>query len=159
MRYARILSTGRYVPARVVNERGADLGPDAGGWLHTGDIIRQDAEGFLSSVGRGKYVFISRGANAYRVELENTLTSHEAVAQAAVVGIPDSRWGEVGCAFVFVEAGRTATADGLLEHIRGRVARYEVPKYLSVLPAMPLSATGKTLESRLREQAILEVQR
>jgi len=129
---------------------------DADGWLHTGDLCTRDPEGFYAIVGRKKDMFISGGENVYPVEIEAALHQHPAVAQVSVVGAPDEKWGEVGHAFVVLRPGASVTAEALLEHLRGRLARYKVPKRVTFLSALPLSPAGKILKTELRRQALEE---
>ncbi|MBK9519186.1 MAG: AMP-binding protein [Anaeromyxobacter sp.] len=132
---------------------GAGAPIDADGWLHTGDLGRLDAEGFFTVAGRRKDMFISGGENVYPLEVEGALALHPDVALAAVVGVPDARWGEVGHAFVVARQGAALQAEPLLEHLRARLARYKVPKRVTILAAMPLSAAGKILKTELRRLA------
>jgi fatty-acyl-CoA synthase len=129
---------------------------DREGWLHTGDLATRDEEGFFSVAGRRKDMFISGGENVYPLEIETALLAHPAVALAAVVGAPDARWGEVGHAFVVLradEGAAAATEADLLEHLRGRLARYKVPKRVTRLEAMPLTAAGKIQKTELARRA------
>ncbi len=125
---------------------------DAEGWFHTGDLARQDSDGFYFIVDRKKDMFISGGENVYPVEIEKALYEHPAVGQCAVVGVPDEKWGEVGLACVVLKPGAAAGADELLEHCRARLARYKVPRRVVFLEALPISAAGKILKRDLREQ-------
>jgi len=125
---------------------------DADGWLHTGDLVSRDAEGFFSVAGRAKDMFISGGENVYPLEIEAALSTHPAVSLAAVVGIPDARWGEVGHAFVVLRPGTAATPEELMQHLRGRLARYKVPKRLELIDAMPLTGAGKIEKPALRRR-------
>ncbi|MCP3136782.1 acyl-CoA synthetase [Pyxidicoccus xibeiensis] len=127
---------------------------DADGWLHTGDLARRDSDGFYFIAGRKKDMFISGGENVYPLELESALYEHPAVQQCAVVGVPDAKWGEVGRAFVVLKPGERASSEDLLEHLRGRVARFKVPKRVELVERLPLSAAGKILKRELREAAI-----
>jgi fatty-acyl-CoA synthase len=90
----------------------------------------------------------------YPLELETVLYEHPAVQSCAVVGVPDPKWGEVGRAFVVLKPGARATPEALLEHLRGRVARYKVPKQVELVASLPVSAAGKILKRELRERAI-----
>jgi fatty-acyl-CoA synthase len=99
-------------------------------------------------------MFISGGENVYPLELETALYEHPAVQSCSVVGVPDAKWGEVGRAFVVLHPGASATADELLEHMKGRVARFKVPKKVEVVERLPVSPAGKILKRELREQAI-----
>ena len=123
----------------------------AGGWFHTGDLARQDQEGDLYIVDRKKDMFISGGENVYPAEVEDAIYELEAVAEAAVVGVPDSRWGEVGRAFVVVKEGTELSAEQVLEHLGGRLAKYKIPKSVVFLETLPRNAAGKVLKNQLRE--------
>ena len=133
-RHARGHRRGRLVPHRRPGARGRG--------------------GLLTIAGRKKDMFISGGENVYPLELESVLYEHPAVQQCAVVGVPDAKWGEAGRAFVVLKADAQATADALLEHLRGRVARYKVPKRVELVKALPVSPAGKILKRELREAAI-----
>ena len=123
----------------------------ADGWLVTGDVAARDEEGYYRLVGRTKDLVISGGENVYPAEIENVLHEHPAVREAAVVGVADERWGEVCQAFV-VLAGE-ATEDELLEHCRGRLARYKVPKGVRFVASLPRNALDKVVKSELLERA------
>jgi acyl-CoA synthetase (AMP-forming)/AMP-acid ligase II len=116
---------------------------DAEGWLHTGDIGRFDAEGRLMITDRMKDMYISGGFNCYPAEIERTLQRHPDIAQAAVVGVPDERLGEVGHAYVVPAAGRTPDPADLLRWARAEMANYKAPRVVSVVPSLPLNAAGK----------------
>lgn len=125
---------------------------DAEGWFHTGDIARQDEEGFYFIIDRKKDMYISGGENVYPVEVEKALYEHPAIAQCAVVGVPDETWGEVGQAFVVLKPQASATEAELLDHCRARLARYKTPKSVVFLDALPVSAAGKILKRELRDK-------
>lgn len=124
----------------------AAIDPD--GWLHTGDLGELDPEGRLRIVGRKKDMFIVGGFNAYPAEIEGFLLEHPAVAQAAVVGVPDERLGQVGRAYV-VTSG-PLTEDELIGWSRDRMAGFKVPRSVRFLDALPLNATGKVMKDQLR---------
>jgi fatty-acyl-CoA synthase len=119
----------------------------ADGWLVTGDVAARDAEGYYRIVGRTKDMVISGGENVYPAEIENVLHEHPAVKEAAVVGVPDERWGEVCVAFV-VRASETS-AEALLEHCRCGLARYKVPKAIRFVDSLPRNALDKVVKSEL----------
>jgi acyl-CoA synthetase (AMP-forming)/AMP-acid ligase II len=121
---------------------------DPDGWLHTGDLGELDEAGRLRIVGRKKDMFIVGGFNAYPAEIEGFLLEHPAVAQAAVIGVPDERLGEVGKAFVVLEDA--LTADALIAWSRERMAGYKVPRTVVFLDELPLNATGKVMKDQLR---------
>jgi fatty-acyl-CoA synthase len=124
----------------------------ADGWLLTGDVAERDDEDYYRIVGRLKDMVISGGENVYPAEIEDVLHAHPAVAEAAVVGVPDERWGEVCVAFVVLRAGATAGEAELLEHCRGRLARFKVPKAVRLVDALPRSGMNKVLKDELRAQ-------
>jgi fatty-acyl-CoA synthase len=119
------------------------------GWLWTGDLARCDEEGFFTIVGRRKELFISGGENVYPVEIENALYEHPEVAECAVVGVPDERWGEVGLAAVVPVQGSSPTPEALKAFLRERLARYKVPKHVVCLAELPKSGAGKVLKREL----------
>jgi acyl-CoA synthetase (AMP-forming)/AMP-acid ligase II len=120
---------------------------DADGWLHTGDLGTTDAGGRLRIAGRKKDMFIVGGFNAYPAEIEGFLLEHPAVAQVAVIGVPDGRLGQVGKAFVVARGEVTATE--LIAWSRDRMAGFKVPRYVEFRDALPLNATGKVMKDRL----------
>jgi acyl-CoA synthetase (AMP-forming)/AMP-acid ligase II len=126
---------------------------DADGWLHTGDLGVMDERGYVDITDRKKDMFIVGGFNAYPAEIENALLGHEAVAQVAVVGVPDARMGEVGHAFVVPRPGTTVDPDALIAWCRERMANYKVPRAVHVVDALPVNASGKVLKYELRARA------
>lgn len=122
-----------------------------GGWLRTGDLATVDAEGYVTIVDRRKDVIVSGGENISSVQVEKTLCAHPAVLEAAVVGMPDDRWGEVPRAFVVLRRGASASPDELIGWVRGRLAHFKAPKRVDVVEELPKSGTGKILKARLRE--------
>jgi acyl-CoA synthetase (AMP-forming)/AMP-acid ligase II len=126
---------------------------DSDGFLHTGDLGTFDADGYLRIVGRIKDMFIVGGFNAYPAEIENLLLRHPAVAQAAVIGIPDARLGEVGMAFLVLAPGATLTGDEIVEWSRSEMANYKVPRRVALLDELPINATGKVVKDELRQRA------
>jgi acyl-CoA synthetase (AMP-forming)/AMP-acid ligase II len=121
---------------------------DPDGWLHTGDLGELDDTGRLRIVGRKKDMFIVGGFNAYPAEIEGFLMEHPAVAQAAVIGVPDERLGQVGKAFVVLSGA--LTAEELISWSRQRMAGYKVPRGVEFLAELPLNATGKVMKDQLR---------
>jgi fatty-acyl-CoA synthase len=122
------------------------------GWLHTGDIAERDAEGFYRIRDRLKDMYISGGENVYPAEIEAVLHEHAAVADAAVVGISDARWGEVGMAIVVRRPGRSADQAELLTFCRARLAAFKVPRSVRFTEELPRSPSGKLLKRKLRER-------
>jgi fatty-acyl-CoA synthase len=121
-----------------------------GGWLRTGDLAVVDPAGYLTIVDRAKDLIVSGGENIASVEVEHALTAHPAVREAAVLGVPDERWGEVPHAFVSLVAGAVADEAELIEWVRGRLARFKVPKAVVILDDLPKGGTGKVSKQALR---------
>ncbi|MGH6656809.1 MAG: acyl-CoA synthetase [Actinocrinis sp.] len=123
------------------------------GWLSTGDVATVDADGYVRVVDRVKDMFISGGENVYPAEVEEVFYGHAAVAECAVIGVPDERWGEVGRAVVVLREGVAAdeaTAKDLLEHLVGRLAKYKIPTSVVFAESLPRSGAGKVLKAQLR---------
>ncbi|MFF3574045.1 AMP-binding protein [Nocardia jiangxiensis] len=120
------------------------------GWCHTGDVGMFDAEGLLYLIDRKKDVIISGGENVYSVQVEEVVTSHPAVAEGAVIGIPDQRWGESVCAVVVLVEGAAVDADELREYVAARIARYKAPRRTIVVDELPKLPTGKLDKKVLR---------
>jgi acyl-CoA synthetase (AMP-forming)/AMP-acid ligase II len=165
------------VEVRVVDEQGEDVAPGevgeivyrgptvmqgylgdpaataeafAGGWFHSGDLVRRDADGFLYVVGRAKDMIISGGENVYPAEVERVLAEHPGVGEVAVVGIPHPRWVETPLAVVVRVPGGAVTEDELIEHCRTRLAGYKKPSAVVFADVLPRNATGKVLRRDLR---------
>ncbi len=157
--------SGRPVPAGTKGEivlRGPKVFPGywrdedatsaafAGGWFHTGDVGLRDEDGYLFIVDRLKDMIVSGGENIASSEVERVLYEHEAVLEAAVVGRPDGRWGEVPVAFVVLRQGATADEDRLVAHCRQQLARFKVPRAVTFIDALPRNPSGKVLKRDLR---------
>lgn len=146
-----ILLRGPSVMAGYLDDPAATaeaLSPE--GWLRTGDLGVRDERGNLRIVGRAKDMFIVGGFNAYPAEIENHLLRHPDVTQAAVIGIPDERLGEVGMAFVVTRSGDPDAGPGILAWCRDEMANYKVPRRIEIVDALPLNATGKVVKDELR---------
>jgi fatty-acyl-CoA synthase len=122
----------------------------AGGWFHTGDIGLRDDDGYLYIVDRLKDMIVSGGENIASSEIERVLYEHDSVLEAAVVGRPDARWGEVPVAYVVVRSAATVTPDELLDHCRNQLARFKIPKAVVLVDALPRNPSGKVLKRELR---------
>jgi acyl-CoA synthetase (AMP-forming)/AMP-acid ligase II len=123
---------------------------DTDGWLHTGDIGVMNERDYVRITDRKKDMFIVGGFNAYPAEIENMLLGFEKVAQAAVVGIPDDRLGEVGMAFVVPRPGISLTPDEIVGWSREHMANFKVPRAVEIVDELPLNASGKVLKYELR---------
>jgi long-chain acyl-CoA synthetase len=121
----------------------------AGGWFHTGDLGYVDEDGFLFVVDRKKDLIIRGGYNVYPREVEDVLYAHPAVAEAAVVGVPDERLGQEVAAYVALRPGARATEQELVEFVRERVASYKYPRRITFREHLPMNATGKILKREL----------
>jgi len=119
----------------------------ADGWLHTGDVVERDDEGYYYVRGRLKEMFISGGENVYPAEIESVLHEHPRVREAAVVGVPDETWGEVGAAYVALDA--PVEIDELVAFCRERLARFKVPKQVQIVEELPRNSLGKVLKNEL----------
>jgi long-chain acyl-CoA synthetase len=129
---------------------GAD-GPDADGWLGTGDLAYRDADGDLHLVDRRSDLILVSGFNVYPAEVERVLDAHPAITESAVIGVPDARTGAAVRAVVVLRPGEHLTFEELQAHAAGSLARYKVPTSVHFLPALPHSLTGKVSRARLRE--------
>jgi fatty-acyl-CoA synthase len=127
---------------------------DDDGWFHTGDLARRDEDGFFFIAGRKKDMLISGGVNIYPAEIEGELLLHPAVQDAAVVGIPDDTWGEVGAAFIVVRGGASATETELGAFLATKLAKYKIPRRFVFVDALPRTPYGKVVKGELRERLI-----
>jgi fatty-acyl-CoA synthase len=169
------------VDVRVVDDEGRDVPPDSGevgeviaranvvmkgywrqpeatdavivnGWFHTGDMALIDSEGFIEVVDRKKDLIISGGENISSIEVEGFLYKHPAVLEAAIVAVPDDRWGEVPCAIVVLKPDAEASEADLIAFCRENLAHYKCPKRVDFIDALPRTATGKIQKNVLRER-------
>ncbi|MFF2409492.1 long-chain fatty acid--CoA ligase [Streptomyces sp. NPDC058092] len=121
-----------------------------GGRFRSGDVATVDADGYVRLVDRLKDMIISGGENIYPAEVEDALLGHPDVAEAAVIGVPDPKWGEVGRAVVVPHPGAALTAEELIAHLEGRLARYKIPRSVVLVPELPRNAAGKLLKQPIR---------
>lgn len=122
------------------------------GWLATGDLMTRDAEGYYTIVGRKKDMYVSGGENVYPAQVERILQSHPSVASAAVIGVPDERWGETGCAFITLHEHESAGDSELLAWCKERLATFQCPTQFVVIREMPIGASGKIDKQMLARQ-------
>ncbi len=148
-----LLVSGPHVCAGYWNrpeETAKAIDPD--GWLRTGDLARRDAEGYYTIVGRSKDMIISGGENIYPSEVESVLHAHPAIAEAALVGVPDAKWGEVGRAMIVLQKDARVTVEELTEFCRSRLARFKIPKTFVFVGELPKTAAGKIDKKALVEK-------
>ena len=123
-----------------------------GGWFHTGDMGRMDAEGFITLVDRKKDMIITGGENVYPIEVEQVLYRHPAVREVAVVGVPHAKWGETPIAVIALDEGMQVTNDELISYARERMAHFKCPTRVEYVAELPRNATGKVLKTTLRKE-------
>ncbi|OYZ19550.1 MAG: AMP-dependent synthetase [Bdellovibrio sp. 28-41-41] len=122
------------------------------GWLHTGDLVKKDNEGYFYVVGRKKDMYKSGGENVYPTELEQVMRHLPGVREVAVIGVPDSKWGEVGKAFIVKESGSSdLTVDKINDYCAKNLAKFKIPKYFLFVPDLPKGDSGKILKRKLLE--------
>jgi fatty-acyl-CoA synthase len=119
------------------------------GWLKTGDAARFDDEGFIYIVDRWKDMYISGGENVYPAEVENVIYQIPEVAEVAIIGVPDERWGETGKAFLVVKSGTALDEGRVISHCLENLAKFKVPQSVEFIDALPRNATGKVLKRSL----------
>ena len=180
----KIGSTGKalvHAEFRIVNDDGDDCAPDEigelwvagpnitpgywnrpdataeafeGRWLKTGDAARMDDEGFVYIVDRWKDMYISGGENVYPAEVENALYQLPEIAEAAIIGVPNERWGEVGLAVLALKPGMSIDRATVVAHCVERLAKFKIPYDIAIVDALPRNATGKVLKRELRTQFV-----
>jgi acyl-CoA synthetase (AMP-forming)/AMP-acid ligase II len=121
------------------------------GWYHSGDGGRLDEEGYLYIADRIKDMIISGGENIYPTEVENALLSHPAVAEAAVLGVPDEKWGEAVSAIIVLAPGQTVTDAELIDYLRAHLAGFKIPRRYRVVDSIPRTPTGKVQKFKLKD--------
>jgi fatty-acyl-CoA synthase len=121
------------------------------GWLYTGDLAKQDEEGYFYIVDRERDMYISGGENVYPAEIEKALFSHTKVFDVGVVGVPDEKWGEVGKAYLVIKQGETMTEGDVLKFLQGKLGKYKIPKYVEFIEELPKTASGKIQKFMLKE--------
>jgi fatty-acyl-CoA synthase len=121
------------------------------GWLHSGDLVVVDEDGYISVVDRKKDMVISGGENIYPKEIEEVLYTHPDIFEAAVIGIPDPKWGEIVKAFIGTRNGRSLTEQEVIDYCSDRIASYKKPRYVHFVEELPRNAAGKILKTELRK--------
>jgi fatty-acyl-CoA synthase len=147
-----VLKGPSYCSGYFNNPEVTETAVDERGYFHTGDVAYYDKEGYFYIVDRKKDMFISGGENVYPAEIEKVLYEHPAVHMCAVIGMPDPTWGEVGKACVVLKSGQSTSEEELLNLLRQRLAKYKVPKSVTFMNGLPISAAGKILKRELRDQ-------
>ncbi len=133
------------------NDRQATEAAIRDGWLHTGDMAKRDEEGFFYIVDRKKDMIVSGGENIYPREIEEVLYTHPDIAEAAVVAMPDTTWGESGRAFVALKQGKSLSAEQVIDFCKQKLASYKKPKRVDFVAELPRNASGKVLKRKLQE--------
>jgi fatty-acyl-CoA synthase len=147
-----VLAQGNTVLAGYWENPDASAEALEGGWFHTGDGGTLDDGGYLTISDRKKDVIITGGENVSSIEVEDAVFSHPAVAEVAVIGVPDDKWGELVTALVVLAEGQQVTEEELIAHAKARIASYKAPKRVQFRDAIPRTATGKIQKFKLREQ-------
>ncbi len=142
---------GKHVCTGYWNRPDATADALKDGWFRTGDMARRDPEGYYYIAGRLKDMIISGGENVYAAEVEAVFREHDAVQDAALIGVPDEKWGEVGLMFVSLKPWANATAEELLAFCAGRLAKYKIPKRVQFIEMLPYSPYGKVMKSELKQ--------
>ena len=125
-----------------------------GGWFHSGDLVRQDDEGFIYVVDRRKDMIISGGENIYPAEVEAALYKHDAILETAIVGVPDPQWGESVKAYIVLKKGKNLSEQEVIQHCLQHLASYKKPKFVEFLDELPRNPSGKILKRVLREKEV-----
>ncbi|MFQ5594599.1 MAG: long-chain fatty acid--CoA ligase [Anaerolineae bacterium] len=146
-----LIIRGPHVTPGYWNNPQATAAAIVDGWLHTGDLARRDEEGYYYIVGRLKEMFISGGENVYPAEVESVMHGHPAVAEAALIAVPDPKWGEVGRAIVVLKPGATLDEADLRAYCRQRLAGYKAPKSVVFVDELPKTGAGKIAKPKLIE--------
>jgi fatty-acyl-CoA synthase len=121
------------------------------GWLYTGDLAWKDEEGYFFIVDREKDMYISGGENVYPAEVEKVIHAHPKVFEVAIIGVPDKKWGEVGKAYLVLNPKETMIENEVIEFLKGKVAKYKIPKYVEFIGELPKTASGKIQKFILKE--------
>ena len=145
-----IVMRGNNVMSGYFRDDDATAKAFAGGWYHSGDLGVMHPDGYVELRDRAKDVVISGGENISTVEVEQAVLSHPAVLEAAVVGVPDERWGERPKAFVVLRQGKDVEPDAIIEHVKGEIARYKAPRDVEIVEELPKTSTGKIQKFELR---------
>ncbi len=147
-----IVYLGPLVMKEYWNRPAATAEAFRGGWFHSGDLVRRDADGYVYVVDRKKDMIVSGGENIYCAEVENVLAAHPKVAEVAIIGVPDPQWGETPLAVIVPHDPTDPPTDAEVElHSRAHLAHYKRPRHVAIVDALPRNAGGKVLKTRLRD--------
>jgi fatty-acyl-CoA synthase len=139
------------------NPEATDRAVRPGGWLHTGDLARRRDDGNFRIVGRSKELIIRGGENIYPAEVEEYLHKHPAIAEVAVAGVPDAKWGEAVAAWIVTKKAVALTEDEVKQFCRDKIAHFKIPQYVMIADSLPRTVTGKIRKHVLRDQAIVDL--
>ncbi|MBV8282597.1 MAG: AMP-binding protein, partial [Candidatus Eremiobacteraeota bacterium] len=151
MTMGEVVMRGNNVMKGYFNDQTATDKAFRGGWFHSGDLGVMHPDGYIELRDRAKDIIISGGENISTIEVERALYAHPAVLEAAVVGVPDQKWGEVPKAFVTLKPGASATADDIIAFCREKIAHFKAPKAVEFGP-LPKTSTGKVQKFKLRDK-------
>ena len=152
MEMGEIVMRGNCVMRGYYRDEAGTADAFRGGWFHTGDLGVMHPDGYVQLLDRSKDVVVSGGENISTIEVEQALASHPAVADVAVIGVPDERWGERPKAFVVLVPGLEATGEELLAHVKSQIASYKAPRSVEFILELPKTSTGKIRKNELRSQ-------
>jgi len=147
-----IVMTGNNVMKGYFDDEEATAEAFRGGWFHSGDLGVMHPDGYVELKDRAKDVVVSGGENISTIEVEQAIVSHEAVADVAVIGVPDEQWGERPKAFVVLAGGAEVSEQALIDHVKSKIARYKAPAAVEFVDALPQTSTGKIQKFELRER-------
>ena len=147
-----IVMRGNNVMKGYFDDQGATDQAFSDGWFHSGDLGVMQPDRYVQLLDRAKDVVVSGGENISTVEIEQAILTHEAVLDAAVVGVPDEKWGERPKAFVVLKPGQAASEQAIIDHVKSTIARYKAPKAVAFLDELPKTSTGKVPKFELRER-------
>jgi fatty-acyl-CoA synthase len=146
-----IVMRGNTVMKEYFHDPGATAAAFRGGWFHSGDLGVRYPDGYIQLLDRAKDIVISGGENISTIEVENALMTHPAVADVAVIAVPDDRWGERPKAFVVLAAGQHADQAELIAHVKEQIAKFKAPKAVDFVLEVPRTSTGKLRKQELRD--------
>jgi fatty-acyl-CoA synthase len=147
-----VVMRGNNVMSGYYNDPAATAKAFRGGWFHSGDLAVWHPDGYIELRDREKDIIISGGENISTIEVEQAIVSHPAVMECAVVAMPHDHWGERPKAFVVLKPGASAAPAEIIDHVRGRLAKFKAPEEVEIVEALPKTSTGKIQKYVLRDQ-------